>query len=465
MSEPIEIKAEVVNEQPKQTQAVAIRETGGAIGRAMSIDELKENLNFIREVMANVMKENQDYGKIPGCGDKPGLFQPGAQKLLMTFRLCDEVANEKVTDLPNFHREYAFVVRLRSDTGKTWEGVGTCSTLESKYRYRKAERRCPKCGQNTIIKGKAEYGGGWICFAKKGGCGAKYGDNDTAITSQAGGQVENENPADHWNTARKMAFKRALVHAAINATNTSELWSQDLEDLRDNGVVGGEPPPPSQNAPQSTRAANPPVTGTPPPGRNVPPKAQESAPARTETPFATAESKAKMIGTLQAGPGQPGRDTVTEYFRKIDQLMPNEEVEDLMLTYVPATSGQMRHLCNAIGEFANGQPAKRAFEPNHEPKAAKAKKPIEVPRDAEPLSDDPNSPDAKWRVFPMPFGKNAGVVLEDLEKNYLFGLWANFEVETEYNGKPKKAETIAKDTEFRVMLDAAGEHYQFKKKD
>jgi hypothetical protein len=33
---------------------------------------------------------------------------------------------------------------------------------------------CPVCGKDAVIKGKAEYGGGWLCFGKKGGCGAKW---------------------------------------------------------------------------------------------------------------------------------------------------------------------------------------------------------------------------------------------------------------------------------------------------
>jgi hypothetical protein len=316
---------------------------------------------------------------------------------------------------------------LTSATGRTWEGVGTCSTLESKYRYRKAERKCPKCGQHTIIKGKAEYGGGFLCFAKKGGCGAKFNDNDTAITSQAGGQVENENPADHWNTARKMAFKRALVHASINATNTSELWSQDLEDIRANGVVG-EREETHQNAQQSPGSATPLVTGATPFQRNAAPKAQESAPSQPEThPFATAESLEKMIATLQAGQGQPSRDIVTKYFREIAQLLPNEEVEDLMLRSVPATKGQMRLLCERIGDFANGGEAVRAFPPNEEPpkaKGAKAK-PIEVPRDppGEPPTEEEKDLWFMKVIAPIP---RKGMKRDEYMKNpdTIGSLWA-----------------------------------------
>jgi hypothetical protein len=39
---------------------------------------------------------------------------------------------------------------------------------------------CPNCGADAIIKGKPEYGGGWVCFSKKGGCGAKFTDEEMA---------------------------------------------------------------------------------------------------------------------------------------------------------------------------------------------------------------------------------------------------------------------------------------------
>lgn len=36
---------------------------------------------------------------------------------------------------------------------------------------------CPDCKKSgAIIKGKEEYGGGYLCFGKKGGCGAKFTD-------------------------------------------------------------------------------------------------------------------------------------------------------------------------------------------------------------------------------------------------------------------------------------------------
>jgi hypothetical protein len=117
------------------------------------------------------------------------------------------------------------------------EGVGSCSTLETKFRYRKAEQTCPKCGKPTIIKGKKEYGGGWLCYQKKGGCGAKFVDGDKDIENQNMGRIEHDNPADYYNTVLKMAKKRAQVDAILTATAASDIFTQDVEEMVDNGVI------------------------------------------------------------------------------------------------------------------------------------------------------------------------------------------------------------------------------------
>src|ERR1035437_8882720 len=40
---------------------------------------------------------------------------------------------------------------------------------------------CPNCGKDTIIKGREEYGGGWLCYKKNGGCGAKFSVDPATI--------------------------------------------------------------------------------------------------------------------------------------------------------------------------------------------------------------------------------------------------------------------------------------------
>lgn len=241
--------------EPKET-AVATREPQAlAVARALPIDEVHKRLQFVKQIMKDVLHEDVDYGTIPGCGPKPALFQPGAQKLALTFQLHPQVQKEVLRELGNGHREYEFIIRVGGEYGS--DGVGTCSTMESKYRYRSSQRVCPQCNEPTLLKGRAEYGGGWYCNAKKGGCGAKFVDDAEAIMKQQTGQVENSNPADQWNTVRKMSYKRALVHAIINATNTSELWTQDFDDDAENAAAAPTKKTPPKTQPAKTTARKP----------------------------------------------------------------------------------------------------------------------------------------------------------------------------------------------------------------
>ena len=47
----------------------------------LSVEQVVERTAKIHALLANAMKKDVHYGKIPGCGDKPVLLQPGAQKL------------------------------------------------------------------------------------------------------------------------------------------------------------------------------------------------------------------------------------------------------------------------------------------------------------------------------------------------------------------------------------------------
>ncbi len=188
--------------------------------------------NFQKTVRAN-MVEGQDFGVIPGT-DKPSLLKPGAEKITKLLGLADkyELATQVENwDKPFFH--YVVKCTLISVKSATIisEGFGSCNSMESKYRWREARRKCPECGAEAIIRGKAEYGGGWICFNKKGGCGFKWPDGAGVIEKQTVGQVENDDIFSIVNTLMKMAEKRALVDAALHAGRLSQVFTQDIEDL------------------------------------------------------------------------------------------------------------------------------------------------------------------------------------------------------------------------------------------
>lgn len=218
------------------TQEMVVRqETANAIqsNREFTVSEVFTMTNKVKEIMAKIMVEGEHYGIIPGC-KKASLWQPGAEKLCVAFRLKPSYVVTS-TDYPEGHREYMAVCTLTHiPTGDVFgEGIGSCCTLESKYRYRGEGRICPKCGAGALIKGKDEFGGGWLCFKKKGGCGAKFADGDAEVEKQEGGKVENPDIADTYNTVLQIACKRAYVKAARSSTAASDIFSDVIGDPDD----------------------------------------------------------------------------------------------------------------------------------------------------------------------------------------------------------------------------------------
>ncbi len=210
-----------------------------------TIRETLQHVALVGEVLKHVMQDGIHYGAgFPG-DTKKNLLKAGADSLGVAFQLAPtfEVLER---DLGGDHREYRVTCTVSTQKSGmvVGTGVGMCSTKETKYRWRNAAYKCPACGAEALIQGKPEYApkkdgkvdpdyakGGWVCFDKKGGCKAKYMDEDPLILKQPRGKVENTDPADQWNTVLKMAKKRAFVDGMITATGCSDMFTQDLEDI------------------------------------------------------------------------------------------------------------------------------------------------------------------------------------------------------------------------------------------
>lgn len=213
---------------------------------AVAVDQAIERKKEKRRFFESVMDEGAHYGVIPGTGTKPALLKAGAEMLLSNMGLAVELCDAEVpirdydgTGAGNGEGliVYRRVARIFKQTGpredermKIAQAEGSCSSREVKYRWRDQKRACPACGAHAIIKGKAQYGGGWLCFKKQGGCGATYADGDAAIEKQAQGRIPNPDLADLENTILKMADKRALVAATLIATGCSDIFTQDVEE-------------------------------------------------------------------------------------------------------------------------------------------------------------------------------------------------------------------------------------------
>ncbi len=313
----------------EETEALEIRKESGM---RLTVGGVMEQIKAIQDVMSQAMHEGEHYGKIPGCGDKPALLKAGAEKLGLMFRLAPEFEITSI-DMPDGHKEFRITCTLKHiQTGETWgQGVGSCSTMESKYRYRPSSRKCPACGAEAIIKGRAEYGGGWICFKKKGGCGAKFSDEAKDIVSQTEGRVENPDIADTWNTVLKMAKKRAHVDAIITATSASDIFTQDIEEP----VLDSEGKVPvvqtEKNAPQAPVERTTPI---PAPVRKRNTGGKEPLPNLTPEQKARSEKEFRLREFICAccdvqNPSKPTPEEFKNLSEKFTEMTGKEKMVDL----------------------------------------------------------------------------------------------------------------------------------------
>lgn len=216
--------------------------------------QVKAQVQVIQEIMRDIMIKDTHYGEIPGCGKKPALLKAGAEVLAMTFRLAPSYKIERL-DLPGGHREYIITCELRHiETGTLFgAGVGSCSTMESKYRWRVSDdfevtdMPIPKDSKER----KSEY--------RKQGFAMKKIDNEWKWVRFIGdgSRVENPDIADQYNTVLKMGKKRAQVDATLTALAASDIFTQDIEERLEDAqhvtatVVESQPLQPAKQAAQA----------------------------------------------------------------------------------------------------------------------------------------------------------------------------------------------------------------------
>jgi hypothetical protein len=190
----------------------------------LSAVQVKENVNLIQDVLNNVMIKDTHYGSVPGCGNKPTLLKPGAEKILATFQIGTEIIVDDLSD------DFDYTYRIRCigfhiPTGnKIGEGIGVCSTSEKKYAWRKA--LCDEEYEATPeTKRQIKY------------------DQDYKTREVSPIQQVRQNPSDLNNTVLKMAKKRAMVDLCLTATACSDIFEQDLDEEHIREAVKKQPEP------------------------------------------------------------------------------------------------------------------------------------------------------------------------------------------------------------------------------
>lgn len=191
-----------------------------------------QKISQFQAVVQGALRKDHDYGVIPGTGTKPTLLKPGAEKILMLMGLTSEYEiAERVQDYVNGF--FAFTVKCVLSKGdiRVTEGLGHANTKEARYARRwMTENKLPEGLDKKNLQKREKQ--------------SKYGPG-TYLEYL----VENDDPYTLVNTVLKMAKKRAQVDAALTVASLSEIFTQDLEDLKGITNEGDEPAPPKTGAP------------------------------------------------------------------------------------------------------------------------------------------------------------------------------------------------------------------------
>ncbi len=144
---------------------------------AISLKEAKKRIDTLKKFVDEMMIPGVDYGIVPGV-NKPTLIKPGAEKL------CDAYGFSRRIDITNrledwyrsiFHYEVKVTLYCKRSGIIEAEGIGCCNSRETAYK--------------------------------------------------------DQNGNDVVNTILKMAKKRAFIDAVLSATRSSDLFTQDIEEM------------------------------------------------------------------------------------------------------------------------------------------------------------------------------------------------------------------------------------------
>lgn len=180
-----------------------------------AVSETLAKVKTLQSTLKNILVDNHDYGKIPGCGDKPTLLKPGAEKILMALGITSSY--ELIEHTENFEGKgfFAYTVKciLFKNGSKITEGLGHANSKEKKWALEFVyEKDLPQGSDKDLLKKKK--------FETPKGTFYKY-EVEADANSKA-------------NTILKMAKKRAQIDAVLTVASLSEIFTQDFDDLPEN---------------------------------------------------------------------------------------------------------------------------------------------------------------------------------------------------------------------------------------
>ena len=168
-----------------------------------------------RELIQEILKEGRDFGKIPGT-KKGTLLKPGAERTCAAYGcapkfsiLEQEIDHDRVNRYP--HREWEWHPSIR---GKKIFGEEVMKESRGLYRY-------------VLLCELIHRESGFVVGSGVGSCSSL----ESKYISR---------PRDVENTILKMAKKRCYIDATLTTFGLSDQFTQDLEDLPREAIQNGD---------------------------------------------------------------------------------------------------------------------------------------------------------------------------------------------------------------------------------
>ena len=173
-----------------------------------AVTQIMQKIGTFQSIVQQALKQEHDYGIIPGT-NKPTLLKPGGEKICMMMGINPEYDFlDKIEDYQKGFFAYNIKCTLKKLDMNVAQGVGSCNSYEKKYRWVNVDTLPDGVDPTTVENVTDKYGR------------HKY-------------KIPNPNVCDLANTILKMAKKRAFIDAVLQVASLSDVFTQDLEDMKE----------------------------------------------------------------------------------------------------------------------------------------------------------------------------------------------------------------------------------------
>ena len=194
--------------------------------------EVMAHQKEVRNFVMSALTEGKDFGTIPGTNDRKVLLKPGAEVIIAGFGVRPE------TTILTSEVDHNHVNKFKSVKWTTIQDPGRDQKAQLKEQF-PGRFRNKKVGndwfwqESTTDEGESlglyRYVMRTVLISPDGRViGEGVGSCSTMETKYI------RNPRDAENTVLKMATKRAFVAATLSTFGLSDMYTQDVEDMADN---------------------------------------------------------------------------------------------------------------------------------------------------------------------------------------------------------------------------------------